>query len=148
MKSVCVLFCLSVFALKAEAGDQLIFQGYLPGQFEIEGASARPATKSKYLVYACAIDDYLRKNETALKKLGYAYLAVEKQRTSAFETYSSYETHWPSFTPYDSKSLGDLKSVLDSGYSGRFTNELRNAIKELQQKTETIVPANGTSPRR
>ncbi|HVV73504.1 MAG TPA: hypothetical protein VHI52_18670, partial [Verrucomicrobiae bacterium] len=112
--------------------------GLLDGQMQIEGASARPPTKSAYLVYAAALDRYatdkaqLLKGEPVLQRLLYEQF---RYAYSYYAHYSFVFQHEKPVVNAKAEAL-ELNAILTGGYKGMLADEIKSYASQLEATGE------------
>jgi hypothetical protein len=113
-----------------------MFPGYLEGDFQIRRASARPAARTYFLIYAAALDRYAIENKDVLASHPPLARLVQDAKSRALLTFDRYsEMISGGFAPIvDRKSeLADLERFVASGYSGDFKPRLKAYMEELKK---------------
>lgn len=108
----------------------------LPGSDEINHASARPAARVFYLLYAAALDQFAQENARRLGTNATLAALVEYEFAHASETFRTYNTVFESFSEsvdplQERKSLQDF---LTEGYRGRLQADAEAYLAELHTK--------------
>jgi len=110
---------------------------FLPGESEIMLASARPAARAYYLLYAAAVGKALANScEGSLR-----YNALKETYDDVINIYQEYKKIYPIFSEvinyeYERRVL---KSFLASGYTGELKAEI---IKFVENTNRNIIKDN------
>jgi hypothetical protein len=113
-----------------------MFPGYLEGDFEIRHASARPAARAYFLLYAAALDRYATENKEVLSSHPPLALLLRDAKAGALAKFDRYKVVISGgFAPIvdRKRELADLERFIASGYSGELKPKLLAYIEELKK---------------
>lgn len=116
-------------------------QIYLTGQFAIEGASARPAARTSYLLYAAALDQFaIQKAQLLASEPVLAGLVHREFRDTLarFNEYPKFFTSkkWAPIVDAEAEAAS-LEAFVLSGYSGKLLPVIRAYVMELKAAANT-----------
>lgn len=130
-----------------EKGDRGL-DGFLPGQDEIELASARPAARAYFLLYAAALDQYVTDHASIFASEPVLARMVQTKFRDTHSAFSDYKTQFfPSVPPIvdPNREAMDLRIFLKrgyngSGYKGRLLNEIQTYLIDLDKAAKAPTP--------
>ena len=106
---------------------------YLPGKSAIDHASARPAVKAEYLIYAAALDQYATVKAALLKDEPVLWRYIERPRRMVAHQARNYETAFSTFAQsrLPKEEADALDEFLAKGYDGktRYEGALRKDLE-------------------
>jgi len=139
MRYLIILFLLAtnqvVTAQTGIVSTSTMFPGYLEGDFAIRHASARPAPRTSYLIYAAALDRYAIENKDVLASHPPLALLVQDAKSRALGTFDHYSKIMGGFAPiFDRKGeIAELERLIASGYSGDLKAKILDYVEELKK---------------
>ena len=123
---------LNLHPLKAQPFET----GLLPGQFQIEFASARPAARAYFLLYAAALDQFASEKAALLTKEPVLGRMVRQQYTETLAIFTNYASRMSGhYFPIVSAAgeAQDLRIFLKSGYTGQLKGQIDDYLAELDK---------------
>jgi hypothetical protein len=136
-------------AVTAPANPVSILETPLPGQLAVQLASARPAVRADYWIYAAALDQYAVAKEAKFKSHRVLWRFVERPRRIIKQEACDYVLHWgEAMQTRSSKEEADaIARFLENGWDGRspYRGELRKDLEsyaaELRTRGDAMIAA-------
>jgi hypothetical protein len=137
---LCFLPVLSLTHAHADLSDHA---GILDGQLQIESASARPAARAYYLLYAAALDQFAADKAALLSSEPVLHRMVRREGERMLGYFQSYATIYTRFSPivHATREAAALEAFIAKGYRGKLLKDLESYILELRKKAEPKASA-------